>query len=139
VDNNYGTEPIATPPPAEAFKKSSLPLALVIMGATATILPIFVAFMILPQLGYLIEFLGAGAYGFLIFTPVILVVSFFIAMLLYGMHLMNLQKLQAGLNKTQHKLALIFLVCGIIAGAVSVPVLIMSIIQPIYAVINSFN
>ena len=139
MDNNYGAEPIATPPPATAFKKSSLPLALVIMGATATILPVLVTFMILPQLGYLMEFLGAGPYGFLLFTPVILVVSFFIAMLMYGIHLMNLQKIQAGLNKTQHKLALIFFICGIVAGAVSLPILIMSIIQPIYAVINSFN
>jgi hypothetical protein len=139
VENNYGAEPIATPPASETFKKSSLPLGLVIMGATALVFPLYMTYLILPQLSGLVENLGGGPNGFLLFIPIMLVVSLFIAVLFYGIHLLRLQKRQGGLNAIQHKLALNFFIFGIIAGIIAIPALIFSIVSPIYSIINSFN
>ena len=135
---NYSST-MNTPPPEGTYKKSVLPWSLILMGATAMLVPLFITIPILPQFSKLIENLGGGSNGFLFLLPIIGVVSIFIAQIFYGVMLLTTQKRQGGLNAVQRKIAIYFFVFGLIAGVLAIPALIFSIISPIYSFMDTIK
>jgi hypothetical protein len=136
---NDSKKPVMEPPPSSTYKKSKLPKSLIIIGIVVLLFPIYMVIHILPQLSGLIENLGGGPNGFLLLMSIIGIVSFFIAQIFYGITLVSAQKRQGGLSVIQKKIASGFFIFGIIVGVLSIPALIISIVSPIYAIINGIK
>lgn len=125
---------------AQQSKRSHLPRVLIILGVLESIQPFIMVFTVMPQLAKLYEDLNATGYSPTMsygFVGTIIVIA--LAQIVYGVMLMSKEKSTGLLLETQKKVAKILFVIGVIAAVISIPIMIISVIAPIYNLTNSIK
>lgn len=120
-------------------KKSSIPIALIIFGVVGLLLPCLFLIFIVPNMVSLMTELNGNNFGFLYGLPLILVVAIFITQIIYGIHLIREQKQLGGINEKQRIWARLLLVVGVFAGVITIPIIIVSVLNPILGITESLK
>ncbi|MCL4352997.1 hypothetical protein M1615_00830 [Patescibacteria group bacterium] len=121
-------------------KRGHLPLVLIILGLLDSIEPLIMAFTVVPGEVSLYKNLNTGGYSgynpIMGYVPVGVIIVIALAQIIYGIVLMGKQKQAGVLMETQKKKAKILLAVGIVAAVIGIPVMIISVITPIYSLTN---
>ncbi len=121
------------------LKKSILPWCLIIMGTLALIIPLAILWILLPPIVTLISSLGGGSIGLVIALPLAGILGFFIGQIFYGISLVRKQIKAGGIDAIQIKWAIILLVGGVIVAFLFIPAFLISIMNPLYGIIESIK
>lgn len=135
------TEPISHGQYLELHKdkRSNLPLVLIIAGLFESILPLISIFLVIPKLAPLYSEISGSSLNLLVnygLFGIILIIS--TAQIMYGALLINNQRKNRELSDSQKKIGKILIVTGAISTLVSIPIMVMAILLPIYRLITSF-
>ena len=121
-------------------KQSNLPLVLILTGVLELILPVSIAIFIIPQLTKLYGnlnttgFNSTFSYGF-----VGLMIALALMQILFGIIFMKEQKRNGSLAEKHEEIAKILVIAGIVLTAVLIPVMITSILGPLYSALHSIQ
>lgn len=119
-------------------KRSSLPIVLIVAGLAESILPIINTFYIVPKLASLYAETGSNYNITLTYVLFGLIVTIAIIQIIYGLLLVNNQKKLGILSNSQKNIGKILVIIGIISALLIVPIMVMTIILPIYKLTTSF-
>ncbi|MBI2601263.1 RDD family protein [Candidatus Daviesbacteria bacterium] len=120
-------------------KKSNLPIGLIIAGLIESLLSIINTFWILPKLARLYSEVGNSSYNaYLSYGLFGIIMAISLAQIIYGVILVNQQKKQGTLTNSQKNIAKVLIVVGVISALLIVPIMVMTIILPIYKLTTSF-
>jgi len=120
-------------------KRSNFPIVLVIAGLVESILPLINTFFIVPNLSVLYAQASNNGYNYLLtysLFGIIIVLS--LAQIIYGIMLWSTQKKTGMLANNQKSFAKALLIIGIVASIFVVPIMILTVILPIYRLTTSF-
>lgn len=120
-------------------KKSNLPFVLISGGLLELILPSIIIFGIIPKLVSISSELGVSTYNaYLSYGLFGAILTFCMVQVVYGIALFNAQKKSGTISEPQKKIGKIFLVFGIFSIFLMTPIMVFTIILPIYKLTESF-
>ena len=115
------------------------PMILIVGGFLELGIPSIIALFILPKLSGLYTEAGVNYNPIFSYSVFGFVIFFYIAQIIYGIKLLTSQKKDKTLSSSQENIGIILGVVGIILQVLLVPIMIMTIISPIYQLTNSIN
>jgi hypothetical protein len=132
-----------TPPPqtvpTEEKKKSILPMSLIIVGALSLVFPLWIIWIIVPNTLNLASTVHDTTINVFSYLPSAIILALFIGEIFYGVRLYRVQKEKGELSIDQRKIAKRFLIIGLLAAFVSLPLLMGNILAPIYSIMTDLQ
>lgn len=121
-------------------KHSNLPLVLIVTGIIESILPISLMVFIIPQLTKFYQNLDATGFNPVVgYSLVGLVIALALTQIVFGIICMKKQKRGEYLDVRHKDIAKILVIAGAVAIAIIIPVMILSILVPLYSALNSIQ
>lgn len=130
-------QPVTYPEYLEANKRSDLPFVFIIFGVLEAIPLLLVAVFVIPSLHTLYESFNIVGYNLVksyILLGIVGVLA--LAQIIYGLILLIKQRRTGTLGAIQKKIAKIILVIGAIGVTISLPLVLLSVISPMYNLTN---
>jgi hypothetical protein len=135
-ENSTPASPTVT---LEEKKKSILPMSLIIVGALSLIFPLWIIWIIVPNTLNLASTVHDSAINVFSYLPSAIILALFIGEIFYGVRLYRVQKEKGELSLDQRKIAKRFLIIGLLAAFVSLPLLMGNILAPIYSIMTDLQ